>query len=139
VLAGSSYSSRLQILFWIALGNFIFPTAFTIIILVLYFHDSNYMHFLMLLISNAYVEIIGVLLATVWATSASWDDEQSPVATVQLTRMSFAKPSSSTANGGDSLVVHTVKSTVYDSDVEGGDGRKMDSLAGFSVELGENH
>ncbi|KAJ8700370.1 hypothetical protein PTI98_003400 [Pleurotus ostreatus] len=71
----NSYSSRLRTLFWIAITNFIFPVLVSITLLVLYFREGDYLKILMCIISNAYIEIIGVLMATVWAASTHWQAE----------------------------------------------------------------
>ncbi|KAF9495770.1 hypothetical protein BDN71DRAFT_1589374 [Pleurotus eryngii] len=71
----NSYSARLRTLFWIAITNFIFPVLVSITLLVLYFREGDYLKILMCIISNAYIEIIGVLMATVWAASSHWQVE----------------------------------------------------------------
>lgn len=72
-----SYSSRIRTLFWIAVSNFIFPVIVSITLLVLYFREGDYLKCLMFLISNAYIEIIGVLMATVWSASTHWQGSES--------------------------------------------------------------
>ncbi|KAF4603475.1 hypothetical protein EYR38_003888 [Pleurotus pulmonarius] len=71
----NSYPARLRTLFWIAITNFIFPVLVSITLLVLYFREGDYLKILMCIISNAYIEIIGVLMATVWAASTHWQVE----------------------------------------------------------------
>lgn len=64
-------------MFWIAVSNFIFPVIVSITLLVLYFREGDYLKCLMFLISNAYIEIIGVLMATVWSASTHWQGSES--------------------------------------------------------------
>ncbi|KAE9397038.1 hypothetical protein BT96DRAFT_761514, partial [Gymnopus androsaceus JB14] len=62
------FGERLRILFWIALSNFVFPAMVTIALLVLNCVDRNYTHFLLVFISNIFVEAFGVLFATIWSS-----------------------------------------------------------------------
>ncbi|PIL26412.1 hypothetical protein GSI_12169 [Ganoderma sinense ZZ0214-1] len=62
----NSYVQRLKTLFWTAVFNFVFPVIFNIALLVLLFRDHDFVHGSYLLYTNNYVQIIGVLLATVF-------------------------------------------------------------------------
>jgi hypothetical protein len=65
-----SYSAQLRALFWIAVSNFVFPVFFDIALYILIFRAAaHYSAYLIVLITNIYVEIIGVLFATVWAAT----------------------------------------------------------------------
>lgn len=70
-----SYTAQLKSLFWIAVSNFVFPVILSIIQLILLFHDPSYLKGAYIFMANDYVEIIGVLLATVWTTSKHWTDK----------------------------------------------------------------
>jgi len=72
---GNSYAAQLKTLFWIAVSNFVFPVILSIIQLILLFHDPNYLKGSYVFMANDYVEIIGVLLATVWTTSNQWTEK----------------------------------------------------------------
>ncbi|KAI0776549.1 hypothetical protein BD413DRAFT_602137 [Trametes elegans] len=63
-----SLSSRLRTLFWIAVSNFVIPVLLNLTQLIFTFHDSSFLHGTYIFIVNNYVQIIGVLLATVWST-----------------------------------------------------------------------
>ncbi|GJE92706.1 hypothetical protein PsYK624_088620 [Phanerochaete sordida] len=86
---GRSLTSRLKMLFWIAIGNFIIPVMFSMAIAIDVLVDPNYpIHLSSLFVSNYYVSIIGVVFATVWSTSTlvkkdeeSWDVKRLPIAT----------------------------------------------------------
>ncbi|TFK37248.1 hypothetical protein BDQ12DRAFT_632665, partial [Crucibulum laeve] len=67
----ASYPATLRALFWISVSNFVFPCMFAIAQYILIFRDPNPNHYLIVLISNIYVAIIGVLFATVWAATNS--------------------------------------------------------------------
>ena len=72
-MAGS-YSNRLRALFWIAASNFVIPVIFNIAQLVLIFHDESFVHGTYVLLVNIYVEIVSVLLATLWCSSSLWEN-----------------------------------------------------------------
>ncbi|TBU23757.1 hypothetical protein BD311DRAFT_810462 [Dichomitus squalens] len=72
--AKSTYLQRLKTLFWIAVFNFVFPIIFNIAVLILAFRDSNFLDGSYIIYTNNYVEIIGVLLATIWAAGSHKDD-----------------------------------------------------------------
>ncbi|KAI0706020.1 hypothetical protein C8T65DRAFT_708906 [Cerioporus squamosus] len=63
-----SYSSRLRALFWIALTNFVVPVVFSISLLVMVFRENNVVPVIAVLSVNVYVEIMSVLLATLWCS-----------------------------------------------------------------------
>ncbi|EKM54747.1 uncharacterized protein PHACADRAFT_97703 [Phanerochaete carnosa HHB-10118-sp] len=57
--------SRLRFLFWIALGNFVIPVIFNIVLIVDLYTDPNHIvNTVYLLFTNYYVSIIGVVFAT---------------------------------------------------------------------------
>ncbi|KAI0751545.1 hypothetical protein C8Q80DRAFT_1098839, partial [Daedaleopsis nitida] len=69
---GSHISSRLRTLFWIATTNFVFPVILNVVQLVVVFRDRNFTHGTYILSINIYVEIIGVLFATLWCSESYW-------------------------------------------------------------------
>ena len=69
-----SYTARLRALFWIAASNFVIPVIFNIAQLVLIFHDESFVHGTYVLLVNIYVEIVSVLLATLWCSSSLWEN-----------------------------------------------------------------
>ncbi|KAJ8502109.1 hypothetical protein ONZ51_g167 [Trametes cubensis] len=66
-----SLSSRIRTLFWIAASNLIFPVLLDFIQLVYIFHDNSSIPATYVVLVNVHVQIIGVLLATIWGTSIS--------------------------------------------------------------------
>lgn len=66
----SSFRDRLASLFWIATSNFVFPTLLSIIQLIYLFTNHSFLTGSYLYIVNGYVEIIGVLFATVWVSGS---------------------------------------------------------------------
>ncbi|KAI9061930.1 hypothetical protein FKP32DRAFT_1575076 [Trametes sanguinea] len=60
--------SRLRTLFWIAVSNYILPVVLNFAQLIFVFRDPSFLHGSYIFIVNNYVQIIGVLLATIWAT-----------------------------------------------------------------------
>ncbi|KAI0691677.1 hypothetical protein C8Q76DRAFT_634634 [Earliella scabrosa] len=90
------YASRLRTLFWLAVSNFIFPVIFNIVQLVIVFRDRNFTHGVYVVSANIYVEIVCVLLATLWCSETYWN----AAASIAL---SGAKPGSSDADSTQSL------------------------------------
>ncbi|EKM48940.1 uncharacterized protein PHACADRAFT_202207 [Phanerochaete carnosa HHB-10118-sp] len=79
--SSNSLSSRLKFLFWIALGNFVFPVIFNIILIIDLYTDPNYIvNTIFLLFTNYYVSIIGVVFATVWSSSSSYKQQRDAAA-----------------------------------------------------------
>ncbi|KAI0742341.1 hypothetical protein C8Q80DRAFT_1273030 [Daedaleopsis nitida] len=70
-----TYSSRLKALFWIAVSNFVFPVILNIAQLVLVFRDKSFLNNSYLFMVSMYIQIIGVLLATIWCTGTRWVDD----------------------------------------------------------------
>ncbi|KAI0323312.1 hypothetical protein GY45DRAFT_1264816 [Cubamyces sp. BRFM 1775] len=66
--ATGAFSSRLRTLFWIAASNLVIPVLLILVQLVYIFRDSNFLHGTYVFFINIYVQIIGVLLATIWST-----------------------------------------------------------------------
>ncbi|KAI0655741.1 hypothetical protein C8Q70DRAFT_887464, partial [Cubamyces menziesii] len=62
-------SSRVRTLFWIAASNLIFPVLLNLIELVYIFRDSSFLHGTYVYFVNIHVQIIGVLLTTIWSTA----------------------------------------------------------------------
>ncbi|KAF7330963.1 hypothetical protein MVEN_02436200 [Mycena venus] len=69
---GSKHSSgdKLKNLFYLALSSFMFPCIFSIAQIILAFHNHDFFIGAYISITNIYVEIFGVLLATIWATKS---------------------------------------------------------------------
>nr|VWP02054.1 Uncharacterized protein [Ganoderma boninense] len=57
-------------LFWISASNFVFPVLLNVAQLVLILRDGDFERGVLVLIVNNYVTIIGVLLATIWASGS---------------------------------------------------------------------
>ncbi|KAI0655753.1 hypothetical protein C8Q70DRAFT_923107 [Cubamyces menziesii] len=82
-------SYRLRTLFWIAASNLVIPVLLIMVQLVYIFRDSNFLHGTYVFFINIYVQIIGVLLATIWGTS---------------TRQTKAPVAHDTTTGGQSTI-----------------------------------
>ncbi|KAI0324277.1 hypothetical protein GY45DRAFT_1216088, partial [Cubamyces sp. BRFM 1775] len=68
--AGMSFSSRIRTLFWIAATNLVIPVLLIFVQLVYIFRDNSFLHGTYVFIANIHVQIIGVLLATIWSTGS---------------------------------------------------------------------
>ncbi|RPD52580.1 hypothetical protein L227DRAFT_617695 [Lentinus tigrinus ALCF2SS1-6] len=68
-----SYPARVRALFWIALTNFVFPVVFNTILLI-FIQNENFGNIITVIAVssvNVYVQIISVLLATLWCSVTS--------------------------------------------------------------------
>ena len=75
----ASVSSRIRTLFWIAASNFVIPVILNIALLVDIFRKtSSPMVVSCLEYTNVYVQIIGVVLATLWAAGSQWLEDSGP-------------------------------------------------------------
>ncbi|KAI0655750.1 hypothetical protein C8Q70DRAFT_923124 [Cubamyces menziesii] len=63
-----SFSSRIRTLFWIAASNLVIPVLLILVQLVYIFHDSNFLHGTYVFFVNVNMQIIGVLMATIWSS-----------------------------------------------------------------------
>ncbi|RPD58594.1 hypothetical protein L227DRAFT_576978 [Lentinus tigrinus ALCF2SS1-6] len=66
-----SYAARLRALFWIALSNLIIPVIFNIAVLIMVYTGVDFIRGGDVVMVNPYVEIIGVLLATLVCSSGT--------------------------------------------------------------------
>ncbi|KAH9900667.1 hypothetical protein C8Q73DRAFT_637606 [Cubamyces lactineus] len=70
VTLGVSFASRIRTLFWISASNLVIPVLLILVQLVYIFRDSNFLHGTYVFFVNVNVQIIGVLVATIWSTGA---------------------------------------------------------------------
>ncbi|KIY44602.1 hypothetical protein FISHEDRAFT_10714, partial [Fistulina hepatica ATCC 64428] len=73
--AGSSNSdflAHVRNLLVMMLGNFIFPFFLTVIQIILNMQDTSYVTGSLVRLANLYVNILGVIFATVWASGRAW-------------------------------------------------------------------
>ena len=98
------YSRRLLTFFWIAASNFVLPAIFTLAQLVLVFRAGPFLDGAYLLLVKSYVEILGVLLATIWSSGTKSEMLASPGTTGQSSGspLRFAPVESSEDQGRDS-------------------------------------
>ncbi|PIL26415.1 hypothetical protein GSI_12172 [Ganoderma sinense ZZ0214-1] len=75
-----TYIQRLKTLFWTAVFNFVFPIIFNIALIILLFHEPDFLHGSYIIYTNNYAQIIGVLLATVFVAGRQDESkDESPV------------------------------------------------------------
>jgi hypothetical protein len=106
-------------------SNFVFPVILSIIQLVFIFHDPDFLKGMYIYVTNCFVEIIGVLLATVWTSSSHWSDSTGTVrgATIEsiprIARKNGANTFSSSVIPGSGLIqMKTHVETSMDSQIE---------------------
>jgi hypothetical protein len=125
-----SYPAQLRALFWIAASNFVFPVFFDIAKYILMFRDTaDYNVYLIVVITDIYVEIIGVLFATVWAATKH---SESPDPTIESKTLQFARnmaSESETMNSGNGVlnIVRTDDSSSLDK------GEKKQDVLGDTI------
>lgn len=71
--ATATVLSRIRGLFYIAVGNFVFPIAINIAQIILVVSDRSFLNGGYLQIVNIYVSIIGLVFATIWTTGHRWN------------------------------------------------------------------
>ena len=124
-----SYPAQLRALFWIAVSNFVFPIFFDIAQYILIFRDTaDYNVYMIVLITNIYVEIIGVLFATVWAATKHSEspDPRTESKTLQFGR-NMASESRTMNSGNDVNIVRTDDSSGLDK------GEKKQHVLGDTI------
>ena len=67
---------RLKTLFWISASNFVFPVVFDLALLITAFRNASFLEGAYVLMVSNYVDIVGVLLATIWSTSTKYPHAQ---------------------------------------------------------------
>ena len=107
------------------MSNFVFPVILSIVQLVFIFRDPNFFQLAYIYGINSFVDIIGVLLATIWTSSSHWSD---PTGTVRGTTVeniphfapkNAASPFSSVAIPGSELIqIKTHVETSIDSQIK---------------------
>ena len=107
------------------MSNFVFPVILSIIQLVFILHNPNFLKAGYIYVTNSFVEIIGVLLATVWASSSHWSDSTSTVRgntvenTLRFAPKNGASTFSSAGISGSGLIqAKTDVGTSMDSQIE---------------------
>ncbi|KAJ7278118.1 hypothetical protein C8J57DRAFT_1060122 [Mycena rebaudengoi] len=90
-LGNGSYSAKLRNLFFIAVGNFVFPCMLSLVQLIFLFRDPNFLDGSYVFLTNCYVAIIGVLLATIWVAGSQWsDDNKKPRPVTDISAIQYA-------------------------------------------------
>lgn len=108
-----SFSERVRILFWIASTNFVFPVLFSIAQLIVVLRPNvNVADVNDIVLVNTSIAVIGVVFATVWAGTVSWQrgrdntmysnntDEDKTPKDFKLSAPVFALPVHSTTTHG---------------------------------------
>ncbi|OJT12738.1 hypothetical protein TRAPUB_10715 [Trametes pubescens] len=70
-----TFPARLRTLFWIATSNFMIPVMLNLTQLIYVFRDPEFLHGTYIFLVNNYVQIVGVLLATVWSSGTQWSQQ----------------------------------------------------------------
>ena len=107
------------------MSNFVFPVILSIVQLVFIFRDPDFLKVSYIFLTNSFVEIIGVLLATVWTSSSHWSDSTNTVRRTTVGSIprfapkSAASAFSSAAIPGSGLIqIKTHVETSMDSQIE---------------------
>ena len=83
-VTGGCWASAIEALFWIAVSNFVIPVLLSIVQLIVIWTSDDIFNVSPITIVNQYIEIIGVLLATVWAAGTRWQNDQRPRSAIQV-------------------------------------------------------
>ncbi|KAJ6519120.1 hypothetical protein C8R45DRAFT_13220 [Mycena sanguinolenta] len=92
--AGRSSGDKLKSLFLLALSSFMFPCMFSIAQIILTFRDHDFYIGAYVFVNNLYIEIIGVLLATIWVSKNRSDSSSEGTARTgtQLSSIAYRIP-----------------------------------------------
>ncbi|RPD76870.1 hypothetical protein L226DRAFT_459885 [Lentinus tigrinus ALCF2SS1-7] len=71
IVTTGSYTARLRALFWLALSNFVLPVIFNIALLIMVYTGVDDIRGADVVMVNPYMEIVGVLLATLVCSSGT--------------------------------------------------------------------
>lgn len=88
--------SALEAFFWITISNFVIPAILSVIQLVVIWMSRDFMVVALICTVNIYVEIIGVLLATIWAVGSRRREENSSRSVPVLTTVTVGMDESTT-------------------------------------------
>jgi len=116
----TSYSARINSLFWIAISNFVFPVILSFAQLVFAFKDRSFLDGGYVLMMNVFVQIIGVLLATVWSAGFKWtENHDGTLTTATLSVPRFAQPTfmKSGTSGSGTVVNDSRNAASRDRDI----------------------
>ncbi|KIY52533.1 hypothetical protein FISHEDRAFT_69764 [Fistulina hepatica ATCC 64428] len=75
--SNTSFLAHVRNLLVMTLGNFIFPFFLTVIQIILNMQDTSYVTGSLVRLANLYVNILGVIFATVWASGRAWGKSHS--------------------------------------------------------------
>ena len=119
------------------MSNFVFPVILSIVQLVFIFRDPDFLKVSYIFLTNSFVEIIGVLLATVWTSSSHWSDSTNTVRRTTVGSIPRFAPkgaarsfSSAGIPGSGLIQIKTHVETSMDSQIELG---HVESHADFAV------
>lgn len=68
-----TYVDRLRALFWIAVFNFVFPAILSVLAIIIIFSSTDSWVLTDLVTTNLYLDVVCVLLATIWCSGKYWD------------------------------------------------------------------
>ena len=64
-------------LLWVAATNFVVPVLFSLVQIIVVFHEVNVLVVNDIVLVNTSIAVIGVVFATVWAGTTQWAQDQS--------------------------------------------------------------
>ncbi|KAJ7155532.1 hypothetical protein C8R43DRAFT_1000275 [Mycena crocata] len=102
-----SGGDMLKRLFYLALSSFVFPCMFSIAQIILTFHNRDFFLGAYIFVTNLYIEIIGVLLATIWASKTRSEKTEGGKLSTQLSSMAYR-----VGNHGIRVKTATTKDTI---------------------------
>ena len=99
---------RIRGLFYMALGNFVFPVILNVVQIVLITTDRSFLDGTYVMVVNDYISILGVVFATIWTTSSQWS-QKSFGSTGSTWNQEDTRESDSTNSNQNRIGTHTVK------------------------------
>lgn len=96
-----SFADTVRTLLWVAATNFVVPCLFSLVQIIVVFHEVDVLIVNDIVLVNTSIAVIGVVFATVWAGTSHWTQDRS------RTALNMSEPSR--------VVFHNTSGTINDS------------------------
>ncbi|KAL4062413.1 hypothetical protein V8B97DRAFT_308524 [Scleroderma yunnanense] len=137
----TSIAERIRQIFYISIANFIFPLFFNIAQIVCITTDSSPYTGTMLLMTNDYITVVGVLCATIWFSGTDWVRTRngSERGVVHVHKWGSGRGQSSDERHGSAIRLASEKSVTLREDSDSAiQSKQLSSLLSYSQNKGHS-